>query len=60
MTEALSHPPVKCAGCNDHIESCVGLHGDWMHSGTRTERCPRGGFARPQTAPDIDRLRRAS
>lgn len=60
LPEALSHPPVKCGGCADDIESCVGLYGDWMHSATRAERCPAGGYARPQTAADINRLRRAS
>lgn len=58
--EAASHPPVLCAKCADEIESCHGAHGDWMHTATRAEACPVGGYARPQTITDINRLRRAS
>jgi hypothetical protein len=60
IPEAHSHPPPKCAGCRRTIESCVGAHGDWMHTGTRSELCPRGGLARPQTPADYERMRKSA
>lgn len=58
--EVHTHPPIRCAKCEAVIEACVGLHGDWMHSESRAERCPVGGYARPQTVLDLYRASRAS
>lgn len=41
---------VFCGGCLERIEGCAGLNADWMHTDTRREACPAGGFARPETA----------
>lgn len=52
--------PVRCGGCAARIEACNGLHADWMHTEGRRERCPAGGFARPQTVFEMTEWERAS
>jgi hypothetical protein len=43
--------PVFCRHCGHEIEACRGVESDWMHSGTRSERCGAsdvGPVAEPQ------------
>lgn len=43
---------IRCGGCRQEIESCLGRDTDWMHTLTRSERCADGRLARPETAAE--------
>ena len=39
---------VRCLHCDERIEGIVGALGDWVHVGTRRERCEDGRVAEPR------------
>lgn len=39
---------ICCRHCREPIEGCIGIHGNWMHQGSRSEACAEG-FAEPET-----------
>lgn len=42
--------PVRCGNCRMLIEACDGVWGDWMHTGSKRERCVTGDLATPEKA----------
>lgn len=50
----------RCRWCDAPIEWCVGVESDWMHSGTRSERCVMGDLAAPVTVKDLGFAARAA